>query len=113
MGSIPNTYTILADSGAQISRRVRKVQYGDGYTMRALDGLNNVIKSWDVTFTQGTSGDMWELEQIILNDMGIVPTLWQAPDENVPSRWMIENYRKTIRAGMIVEISVNFTRYYG
>jgi len=113
MGSIPPGYTITPDSTSETSRRVRKVQYGDGYTMRAVDGLNNLIKSWSITFTPGTKGTMWELEQIILNDMGITPTLWQAPDENTPSRWMIESYNKVIRAGMIVEISCKLTRYYG
>ena len=51
---------VMFDKGAQEQpkARVLKAQFGDGYEMRMVDGINNTPRSWSLVFNNRTNDDI-------------------------------------------------------
>lgn len=45
------SFPARVNSSADTRYRIRKAQFGDGYTQVAGDGINPVIRSWELNFT--------------------------------------------------------------
>jgi phage-related protein len=45
------TYVEDQGSSASVKPRIRKIQFGDGYSQRSADGINNDLKTFKLAFT--------------------------------------------------------------
>jgi phage-related protein len=57
------TAAVMFDKGASETPKVRviKTQFGDGYEMRMVDGINNTPRSWGLVFNNRTNTDIDKL----------------------------------------------------
>jgi phage-related protein len=106
------TVPIQGEGSKQTIRRVRTVQFGDGFEQRVLDGINTWKDSWDVTFMAQTQADATLLENQIRQDLGHKSIYWQAPDEANPTVWIIRSYTKVVKAGKVNVINCRLERLY-
>lgn len=60
--------------------RVQSVKFGDGYELRMPTGINNIIETWNLTFT--VSGDVADdILAFLVSHGGSKSFLWKTPNE--------------------------------
>ena len=92
--------------------KVTTVQYGDGYQMRAVFGLNQNPKSWSLT---------WEISE---TDADTIETFldaraadsesftWTPPDEATSYKWICYDWSKSIPYLNRATIQATFTQVF-
>ncbi|RKG68649.1 hypothetical protein D7V80_11665 [Corallococcus sp. CA054B] len=75
-------FPFTPDYGAQADSvpRVRKAQFGEGYTQRSGDGLNSVLRHWALQFSNLTKVDADTLEAFLRARAGVEPFEFVTPD---------------------------------
>ncbi|RYZ44874.1 MAG: hypothetical protein EOO72_05240 [Myxococcaceae bacterium] len=75
-------FLFTPDYGAQADAvpRVRRAQFGDGYTQRSGDGLNPVLQRWALQFTGKSKADADALEAFLSAHAGIEAFEFVTPD---------------------------------
>ncbi len=112
MAELITTSVLTADAELRVNRRVLSVKFGDGYEQRALDGINTLNRTWTVTFTPTSKADTANLEAKLQVGLGHKPVLWQAPDESIPSNWIVRSYTKRPLRGVYLQVSCTFERIF-
>lgn len=64
-----------------IAPRVREVKFGDGYSQRALDGINYLNESWDLTFSNRLYTDIFNMESFLETKAGVTSFTWAPPGD--------------------------------
>ena len=75
--------------------KVRQVQLGDGYVQRLRFGLNQDLKTWNLTF-EVSETDADTIETFLEARGGSEYFTWTPPDETVSYKWICLDWRKTI-----------------
>ena len=75
--------------------KVRQVQFGDGYVQRLTFGLNQDLKTWNLTF-EVSEADADTLETFLEARGGSEYFTWSPPDETTSYKWICSNWSKTI-----------------
>jgi len=70
------------DATGDISHRVRKAQFGDGYAQVIGDGINSKSQSWPLAFT-GTGEEVIPIRDFLDLHAGGKAFLWSPPLEGV------------------------------
>jgi phage-related protein len=75
-------FPFTPDYGAQAGSapRVRKAQFGEGYTQRSGDGLNPVLRRWALQFSNLSKVDADTLESFLRARVGVEPFEFVTPD---------------------------------
>lgn len=76
-------------ASCEITPRVRKAQFGDGYTQRVGDGLNNMPRKWSVTFRQVTA-DADIIEAFLESTKGAANFSW-TPPRGAAGKWVVSD----------------------
>ena len=94
MATFPN---ITPTYGAQKTSqpKVTKVQYGDGYEMRAVFGLNQNPKSWSLTW-EVSETDADTIETFLDARAAQESFYWTAPGEPGSSKYVCAEWSKSI-----------------
>ncbi|NIH11210.1 MAG: phage tail protein [Serratia symbiotica] len=71
--------------------RIRKVQFGDGYTQVAGDGINPVIRSWELNFT-GPREFIESVTRFLDVHQGVKSFQWHPPS-GVVGLYRCEGYK--------------------
>ena len=92
------TFTWSPDYGAQqpIKPKVKRAQFGDGYSQRVVDGINNLLRSWNVSFKRSkTDADL--IESFLATTKGADSFDW-APPEGATGKWIVseDGWSRTI-----------------
>ena len=75
--------------------KVRQVQFGDGYVQRLTFGLNQDLKTWNLTF-EVSETDADTIETFLEARGGSEYFTWSPPDETTSYKWICLNWSKTI-----------------
>ena len=92
---------VVYDRGVQqtATPRVLKAQFGDGYEMRAVEGINNTPRSWALTFNNRTKSDIDKLYKF-MNTLASVDTakltVPNAVDGEETATVVLEDYSRTL-----------------
>lgn len=62
---LPLTDKLDLSSNTEYNFRMMNAQFGDGYTQRAPDGLNNKIDSWSIIYSKLSTVDIATVEAFI------------------------------------------------
>lgn len=108
---MPNTFTFVPVYGAsdETQTRVKTAQFGDGYQQRAGDGINNVLRAWNLTFSK-TTNDMASITAFLENEGGVTSFLWTPPRGN-QGLWICQSWNGTVNDGYD-QLSVRFTEVF-
>lgn len=75
--------------------KIRQVQFGDGYVQRLTFGLNQDLKTWNLTF-EVSETDADTIETFLEARGGSEYFTWTPPDETTSYKWICLNWSKTI-----------------
>ena len=110
--ALPLSTLISQSSSASTEFRTIKAQYGNGYSQRAPDGINNSVGSWDVSWENVTSGEFGTITTAIEAAKGADYFTWQAPGDSSTKRWIVEKYTKAAMSGDIYSVSASLTQVF-
>lgn len=110
---MPLTNKILISSSKTTDFRIIKMSFGDGYSQRAPNGINNRIDSWDVTWGALTFTEVDFLETTLGNIGGHNVVRWTPSGETTEKFFINKNssYSKT-RTGNVFSITCSFEQIY-
>ena len=78
------------------SPKVRRVQYGDGYTSFLKYGLNQDLKTWNVRFSNLSETDSDTLETFLEARGGAESFDWTPPGESAAKKFICPSWNKQI-----------------
>jgi len=107
---MPQTLTFAVDAGVQGSMkfRVRKIKFGDGYTQRQSDGLNNMEDTWPVS-TSGRIATVQPLINFLETHKGDTSFYWTPPNR-AQGLYVCEEYAVQNLVGDEVRVTATFVR---
>ena len=91
--------------------KVTKVQYGDGYEMRAVFGLNQNPKSWSLTW-EISEADADTIETFLDARAGQESFDWTAPGEASSAKFVCAEWNKSIPYLNRATVQATFTQVF-
>lgn len=88
--------------------RVQRVQFGDGYSLRMADGLNNMISSWDIQWEGLTRTEKDTIETFLRARRGYEAFYWTPPN-GTQKRVASGEWKITETNPAVFDIDVTFT----
>lgn len=71
--------------------KVKVAQFGDGYAMRQPDGINNDLRTYEVTFARVPETDRDAIDTFLSDQKGSIPFDWTPPGDSA-GKWICENW---------------------
>ncbi|MEY1590702.1 phage tail protein [Burkholderia sp. Bmkn7] len=96
--------------GGDTTLRVRKASFGDGYTQRAADGLNNRVPSYSLRFV-GKAEKISAILAFLDAHAGVVSFFWTPPLRS-QARFVCEKYTEPVRSGRVYTITAQFEQTF-
>lgn len=94
------------------SFRARRVNFGDGYSQRAKDGLNTAKQVWQLTWKNISDADA-ETLRVFFEGLGGVDIIdWQPYGQAVTLKWTANEFKSTPTGAMIATCSVVLSQEY-
>lgn len=106
-----------SDPGIGTTKRkrynTRRVDFGDGYSQRVADGLNNIREIWDVIFDNISDTLADTIEAFIDARNGDVePFLWTPPHEATAKQYTASNFVRQLNSSVTSTLTVTFTQEF-
>jgi phage-related protein len=98
-------------SARQVTARTREAQFGDGYSQRAVDGLNSIGKLLSLEWPLLTQAQAQEIEDFFKAKGGATAFLYQPPKESAPLQWICKEWTRT-SGGPREALSANFIQVF-
>lgn len=115
MEQFPTTWIPTTGTSAQVTPRVLRAQFGDGYMQAELDGLNAYLRKWQLTFepmhaVSGTVPTLFDLNDFFQRNAGqrfqwIQPTPFNGENLKV---FECTTWQWNYQQGKIVGLSATF-----
>ncbi|MDN7419517.1 phage tail protein [Burkholderia dolosa] len=96
--------------GGDTTLRVRKAEFGDGYTQRAADGLNNRQSTYNVRFV-GKADKIAAIVAFLDAHAGAVSFYWTPPLRQ-QARFVCEKYTEPVKDGDVYSITAQFEQTF-
>ena len=93
-------------STTSVSPKVKVIKFGDGYEQRIQDGINNNLRSYNVTFI-GLFEDMTLIDEFLNRQGGVHAFLWREPNTNKSIKVVCRSWSSTPN-GAVKTISATF-----
>jgi phage-related protein len=106
------TFTWSVENGAtgDITHRVRSVQFGDGYSQKAADGLNSKSQSWPISHT-GPQEQVRAIVDFLDLHRGAKAFLWTPPLGEL-GLFTCASYRTACRGGEVYTLTATFEQTF-
>lgn len=89
------TYTPSYGAALKTQPRVRKAQFGDGYSQRVADGINNAPRVWSLTFGKRTAADIDAIEAFLVTQAGTAYFTW-TPPRGAVGKWICTTWDRGV-----------------
>src|ERR1700740_2414599 len=91
--------TIQNTSKTLTSRR-QVAQFGDGYSQRAADGLNSIVRKWTLTWAALTQAEKDYIEGVYIDKGGGVEAVfYQMPGDGIVRKWILVDNTEAAHTG--------------
>lgn len=105
------TYTPSYGATNDVQPKLRKAQFGDGYSQRQADGINNAKEVWTVSFADRASTEIDAIETFLKGLNGAYFT-WIPPRQSVAKKFICEKWSRSINKGNIDSINAVFEQVF-
>ena len=105
------TYTPSFEATEVSKPRVSKIQYGDGYEMRATFGLNTDPKEWPLTFAERADTERDNILAFFEARGGVESFDW-TPPRGTAGKYVCEEWQVTLRSCNFNTIQAKFREVY-
>lgn len=93
--------------------RKLKAEFGDGYSLRVLDGLNSDIELWSMVWNNLTRAEKNVICDFLDARAGVEPFMYTMPGDEVEKQWICEGgYKLTPDGYNNFSITATFDRDY-
>ena len=97
----------------QVSGRVRRAEFGDGYSQRAPDGLNFVGRQVTLSWPALSAADSDTIEAFfIAQNSGATPFLYTLYNESTQYQWTVASWTKAYVDGDIVSLTATLVQEF-
>lgn len=105
---------IAPDYGAskQAQPRVRAIEFGSGYSQRAVFGINQDPKVWSLSWVNRTATDTNSIEDFLEARGGSQFFNWTPPDDTVSYKWICSKWQKTMPYPNLFNITATFVQVF-
>ena len=108
----PPGNVIAPGSSASFKPRVRRADFGDGYSQRSGDGLNANPVVFEATITVLFAHEVEEITTFLAGRKGYLPFMWTMPGESSPRQWIATDWRLTftgkVTRDIVITLEENF-----
>jgi phage-related protein len=111
MATFPTYYQPVYSATKTSQPKVTKVQYGDGYEMRATFGLNQNPKEWQLEYSVSDT-EANEIEAFLDARLGQEAFDWTAPDGTTGKRWVCESWNRQLFDFQRSKVSITFRQVF-
>lgn len=112
-----DTFSFTPSKGVKCttSPRVLTAQFGDGYSQRVPDGLNNLVREWDLSFNSRALQQSSQILAFFVNKQGSTAFLWTPPGDTqqytvICDQWD-ETYESPISRTIVAKFKQVFDAY--
>lgn len=112
------TFSPSNSSGGAVTPRKRKTQFGDGYVQEFADGINQVMRSWNLVFNNiqaynadATKTTLTSVNAFLEARAGWEKFQWTQPppfDGEGAKWWVCEQWGWTYNGGLIIGMTARF-----
>lgn len=110
--ALPLTDQISQASSGGVEYRILEVQYGNGYSQRAADGINNAVESWDVSWENIHVADFNTISAAFDTAKGADYFTWTPPGSATQKRFVVKSFSKQAMSGDIYTISASLKQVF-
>lgn len=104
------TWCARINASGDMTFNVRSIQFGDGYTQVARNGINNRSQNWNLTFT-GTEEFIDEIKTFLDARQGYQSFAWEPPGESL-GLYRCSSYNPTALGAGLFEMTATFTQAF-
>lgn len=111
---MPNTYNLVApDAGAskEVKTRVKRARFGDGYEQVLPDGLNSVMETWSLNWTNRTRAQIDAIDSFLTTEKGATYFLWTTP-QGVQKKFRCERWTPVYNNDYDCSLSASFEQVF-
>ena len=99
-------------SSGDTSFKTRAAQFGDGYSQRVVDGVNNIQRTWQVSFDL-PEDQMNEIDAFLRATKGVESFTWTPPEGPI-GKWIVPEGFSRVPVGFAsTNISATFKEIFG
>ncbi|MDF4005324.1 phage tail protein [Luteibacter sp. PPL552] len=100
----------IGQPAGQVTFRVLKAQFGDGYSQEAPDGINTKVQSWPMQF-QGDEAEVGAIGAFLDRHAGAAGFFWTPPG-SVQGIYKVTAYSPAYQGGDVWLISATFEQKF-
>jgi phage-related protein len=106
-------FTWVPDFGAaeKIKPKVLAAQFGDGYSQRSPDGINNMPRVWSVQFTLLDATTIDAIHDFLVTQAGVTAFTW-TPPKGAAGKWICQDFDRNLATYGDVRGSYTFTEVF-
>jgi len=107
------TFTATPSQGINLTSefRVKKAQFGDGYSQRVADGINTIQRKWSVSFTN-TATAIDAIQLFLDTEKGVTSFTW-VPPVGDSGLFLCDSYSRSIDDYDNETLSATFIEVFG
>lgn len=109
--ALPEQGKISQSSNAGVDYKVVEVKFGDGYSQRALDGLNYKRRSWSIEWSNVNSTEYTTIMTALDTAAGVDYFTWTPPGQSA-GRWIASSVSVNVASGDIYSISATLREVF-
>lgn len=108
----PGIVGISPGSTKATKPRVLRNDFGDGYSQRIGDGLNQINRKVDIKFSVLVKSEADDIESFFEERAGYKPFRWTLPGEDTERKWIAPEWQRTYTGRLTYDISVTFEEVF-
>lgn len=105
------TFTPSYTTEVSYKPRVRIVEYGDGYSQRAIEGLNPISEVWNLVFDVRDDLTTSDVVQFLIDHTGLAFD-WISPNRTLPIKVICNEWQRVYTTNGINGIRATFTQVF-
>ena len=114
MATIPypaNVRQPIWGSGKEVTAKILKNDFGDNYTERASDGINNIKETWNVAWKNLTTAEKNIVESFLIERDGYQAFRWAPPNEAI-KKYICASWKFTPTQAGYYDASATFEQVF-
>lgn len=92
--------------------RVSVAQFGDGYSQRMQNGINNFVDEWNLVFSSRSVATANSIEQFFIDHAGTDAFYWTPPGDTQQVAVLCPEWSKTYDTAISSTIQAKFVRVF-
>lgn len=110
--ALPLQTSISQASQGETQYRVIETRYGNGYSQRALDGINGNQATWSVAWENITEAQFDTLVGAFDDAYGVDYFNWTAPGDASSKKWLVPKFTRSVSSGDIYSVSASLVQVF-